>query len=94
MKYLKLEWLSKNDVEKIKEDHQQAIEEHEQAVALHSIDLHDYDKKIQAIKYCNVGLQGKFMQKITRLKNLNTINDLKERHDDIMQGIQAITISS
>ena len=87
MKYLKLEWLSKNDVEKIKEDHQQAI-------ALHSIDLHDYEKKIQAIKYCNVGFQAKFMQKITRSKNMNTINDLKERHDDIMQGIQAITISS
>ena len=69
-----IKWLAKKGVEKIQEEHRQAItriqrehqltvEEDQQATALLSNDLQDRENQIKAIQYENVGLQGEMRAK-------------------------------
>ena len=46
-----LKWLTKKDLEKIQEEHQQAIEEKDAALAFLTDDLQSRDNQIQAIQY-------------------------------------------
>ena len=53
-----VKYLTKKAVEKIQEEHQQAIEEKDTELTLINNDPqdHDHDSQIQAIQYKNVGL--------------------------------------
>ena len=57
--------LTKKAVEKIQEEHQQAIEENDSELTLINNDPqgHDHDSQIQAIQYKNVGLQVEIREK-------------------------------
>ena len=50
--------LTKKGIEKIQEEHQQAIEEKDAALAMLTDDLQGRDNQIQSIKYENVALQS------------------------------------
>ena len=50
--------LTKKGIEKIQEEHQQAIEEKDAALAMLTDDLQGRDNQIQSIKYENVALQA------------------------------------
>ena len=50
--------LTKKGIEKIQEEHQQAIEEKDAALAMFTDDLQGCDNQIQSIKYENVALQA------------------------------------
>lgn len=70
-------------MEKTQEEHHQVVEEREQAVALLSDDLQDLEKNIQAIRYKNVGLQGKIKIKYQHFEKCkNTLNNLRECYVD------------